>query len=193
MREAENNVFTSIAHSVYTHRTSQKYKYNYTYQVNGLINKATTKPVVLTITQDADFLFEKMTGSCLGPVDENGIPQQANTDFPMPGIAIGQGFAGRGLSAQITDTGNARDLTNGFIPLECLLTPGYGTQMYCPYPLKYFATRNSKIKFDFRNQDTQARHQVTIAINGYKFQTSESEVNLAVNEKFLNNSQIAQR
>jgi hypothetical protein len=192
MKPAEQAVFSSLAHQMVNNRLTQKYKYNYTYQVNSLVNAGGSAPKLLSIEQDADFLFEKMTGSCFGPVDENGIPQQANTDFPMPGIAIGQGFAGRGLSCQITDTGNGRELTNGNIPLETILTPGYGTQLYTPYPIKYFAARNSKIKFVFTNQDTQARQSVTVVINGYKFEMPEQKAELEVNKKMANASNVAQ-
>lgn len=188
---AEKNTFTSIAHQMVNARLTQKYKYNFSYVVSTTVNPAQTRPVFLTITQDADFLFEKMTGSAYGPVDSSGIPQQSATDFPMPGIAIGQGFAGRGLAMQLIDTGNTRNLTSGFIPVETVLSPGYGTQMYLPYPIKYFAKRNSRIQFDFRNQDTQARHQVTVVVNGYKFQMPEDQANLEVNKSFEKNAEVA--
>lgn len=192
MKPVEKSVFVSLAHSMITQRITQKYKYNYSYQVNRLVDKATTVPEQLAIEQDADFLFEKITGVAFGPVNEAGIPQQANTDFPMPGIAIGQGFAGRGLSVQILDTGSGRELTSGSIPVETLLSPGYGNQLYVPYPIKYFANRNSKIKFIFTNQDTQARHSVTVVINGYKIQMPERESELEVDKKFSRASEVAQ-
>lgn len=150
----------------------QKYKFNYTYTINAIINPATTTPFVLAIEQDADFLIQQITGSCYGPCDANGIPTASATDFPMPGIGAGAGFAGRGITIEIQDTGSSRDLTRGSVPAELLLSPGYDLQFHLPYPIKYFAARNSKIRFNFTNRDTQtnARHQVDIALNGYKYQ-----------------------
>lgn len=166
------SVFKTVRAEQIHHREVQKYKYNFTYTVNALVNPSSTLPVFLTIEQDADFLIERITGSVYGPTDANAIPAAANTDFPMPGIAAGAGFAGRGITLQITDTGAGRTLTNGFVPAELLLTPGYGIQFHLPYPVKYFARRNSKIRFDFRNRDTQAnaRHNIDIALNGTKYQ-----------------------
>jgi len=183
-------VFKSIQQEQQHKRLHQKYKYNYTYQVDGIVNASTTLAVFLTITQDADFMLEKLTGSVLGPVDANGVPQTAGaTDFPMPGTTTG--FAGRGLSVQITDTGAARDITNGFLPLETILSPGYGVQMYLPYPIRYFARRNSRLRFDFRNQDTQARQSVTIALNGYKYQMPEAPMDLTPTKAVRERAEVA--
>lgn len=179
----EDAVYTSVAQQQVHNRIVQKYKYNFTYHIDAIVAASTTAPQNLTITQDADFQWEKITGRAFGPVDDNGIPQQSNTDFPMPGIAIGQGFAGRGLQMQITDQGAARPLTDGFIPVELLLTPGYGVQMFLPYPIKYFSRRNSVLQFDFRNQDTQAQQAIDIAINGYKFEMPEIRDTLQPNEQ----------
>ena len=186
-------VFLATAQQQVYNRKVQKYKYNYTYQVAAIINASATTPQNLTITQDADFLIEKITGRAFGPVDTDGIPTQSNTDFPLPGIATGQGFAGRGLTLRVTDQGSARDLTNGFVPVELLLTPGYGIQFYIPYPIKYFLRRNSTLQFDFRNQDTQARHSITIALNGYKYQMPEMPDTLDVNKQVGGHAQVANR
>ena len=187
----EDAVYTSVAQQQVHNRIVQKYKYNYTYKVDGIVAASTTSPENLTITQDADFQFEKITGRAYGPCDDNGIPTQTNTDFPMPGIAAGQGFAGRGLQMAITDQGAARPLTDGFIPVELMLTPGYGIQMFLPYPVKYFARRNSVIQFDFRNQDTQAQQAIDIAINGYKFEMPEIADTLKPNEQLARGAIVA--
>jgi len=174
--------FKQIAHEQVHNRNVQKYKFNFTYSISSIVAASAVTPFTLAIEQDADFLVEKITGSCFGPVTAAGIPVAANTDFPQPGIAAGAGFAGRGITIAITDTGPGRDLTSGSIPAELLLTPGYGIQMYIPYPIKYFAIRNSKIRFTFTNRDTQARHQIDIALNGYKFQMPEIPDSLEVNK-----------
>lgn len=174
-----NPTFKSIQQEQISKRLHQRYKFNYSYQVEGIIAPASTQPVFLTITQGEDFMIEKITGSVFGPTTSLGVPSPAGaTDFPMPGTTTG--FAGRGLSVQIVDTGASRDLTNGFIPLETMLTPGYGVQLFQPYTLKYFARRNSRLRFDFRNQDTQANayQSVTIVLNGFKYQMPEPRMDL---------------
>ena len=109
----------------------------------------------------------------------------------MPGTTTG--FAGRGMTVKITDTGSGRDLTSGFIPLELLLAPGYGRSFQMPYPLKYFALRNSKIRFEFRNRDTEsgARQQVDIALNGFKFQMPEIKSELDITGGMIAASPVA--
>lgn len=165
------SVFQSVEQETKHWREMQAVKYNYTYALSGIIDEASTEPLVLTIEEDADFLIERITGSCYGPTDADGIPQAANTDFPMPGIAVGAGFAGRGLAMQLTDMGNGRELTNGFVPVELLLTPGYDLSFHLPYPIKYYILKRSSIRVDVRNRDTQtnARHQIDIAFNGTKY------------------------
>jgi len=186
-----SSVFNQVANEQLHNAQVQKYKYNYSYSVSAIIEPSTTSPFILAIEQDADFLIEKMTGACYAPCDTNGIPVAGSTDFPQPGIAVGAGFAGRGLTVQITDTGSSRNLTSGSIPVEAILSPGYGKQMYLPYPLKYFAARNSKIRFDFMNRDSQARHKVDIVLNGYKYMMPEPSSNLDPTAGQRQNSQIA--
>jgi len=188
-----NAIFEKVANEQIHNAESQKYKYNYTYTVSAVIPPATTKPSILSIEQDADFLFEKMTGSVLGPCDSNGVPTVSATDFPKPGIAAGAGHAGRGVTVEITDTGSSRNLTSGAVPVETILTPGYGDTLHLPYPIKYFANRNSKIKFNFTNRDTKANanHLVDIAINGYKFMMPETSSSLHPANQIRQNAQTA--
>jgi len=192
LNQNNNPVFKNLAFEQVNNRNVQKYKFNYTYSVSSLVEAGQQDPQELTVEQDADFLIEKLTGSCYGPCDENGIPTASATDFPKAGIAAGAGFAGRGLTLLITDSGPNRPLTSGFQPVENLLSPGYGDQFYVPFPLKYFAVRNSTIRFDFKNRDTQARHQCDISINGYKFQMPEMPDTLLVGKKMAQNAQVAQ-
>jgi hypothetical protein len=171
----------------------QRFKYNYTYTISALINPNTTTPFVLAIEQDADFLFTQITGSCYGPCDANAIPVAQDTSFPMPGVGAGAGFAGRGLTMEISDTGSSRDLTRGAVPVELMLTPAYGLQFHLPYPMKYFCARNSKIKFNFTNRDqvSGARHQIDIAINGYKFSMPLMQKELNPTKQIINSSRSA--
>lgn len=173
------NVFESLVQEAAYRRAVQKNKYNYTYTVTGIIQDNTTASIILTIEQDADFYIEKITGSAYGPVDATtGIPSGADTSFDMPGTA--GGYAARGLQVRITDTGAGRELTNGFVPLEIILTPGYDLGFITPYRVNYMAKRNSKLRFDFRNRDTNgagtAHQQVDLALNGYKYYLDESKV-----------------
>ena len=176
-------VFDSLIHEAAYRRAVQKYKYNYTYTITGIIAANTTAPIILTIEQDADFYIEKFTGSVYGPVAlVTGIPGGGATDFDMPGTAAG--YAGRGMQVQITDTGAGRELTNGFVPVETILTPGYAIGFFQPYRANYMAKRNSKIRFDFRNRDTQAdaNQQVDITLNGYKYSLNETPILKAIAE-----------
>lgn len=187
------NTFKSVAQEQLNNRQVQKFKYNYTYHITGNIAPGQTAPVILTIDQDADFMIHKITGSVYGPVNANGVVQtDGATNFPMPGTTTG--FAGRGITVKITDTGTGRDLTNGFVPAELLLSPGYGRQFYTPYPIKYFAIRNSKIRFDFRNRDqaASARQQIDIALNGDKYQMPEIKSSLDITKNMAKNSEVAE-
>jgi len=169
-----DQVFNALAQEAAYKRETQKYKYNYTYTVSAIVNPQQTLPVILTIEQDADFYIIQITGSAFGPVNSDGIPSGGSTDFNMPGTTVG--FAGRGLSLALTDTGAGRDLTNGYVPVELILTPGYDIGFHLPYVFKYWARRNSKLKFDFRNRDNltnDAKHQIDIALNGYKYAMPE--------------------
>lgn len=178
-----DKVYKSIAQEAAYKRLIQVNKYSYTYTLSGIIPANTTAPLILAIEQDADFCIEKITGSVYGPVAlVTGIPSGGATDFDMPGTSTG--FACRGLTVKITDTGAGRELTNGFVPVENILTPGYGDQFYQPYRLNYMVKRSSKLRFDFRNRDTRvgAHQQVDVCLNGYKYGTNESDVMSLMNE-----------
>ena len=101
----------------------------------------------------------------------------------MPGPPPGS--AGRGMEVQGTDTGAGRELTNGFVPVELILTPGYAIGFFQPYRVNYMAKRNSKIRFDFRNRDTaaDANQQVDIALNGYKYSMNETDILRAMQQQ----------
>lgn len=167
--------FAAVAQQQVQNREIQRFKYQFIYTVSAIVAASSTVPQFLTVEQDADFLIERITGSCLGPVDANGLYDAAGlTDFPQPGTTGGAPtFAGRGLTINVVDQGAGRDLTQGFVPVENILTPGYDVGMFLPYPFKYFARRNSNIRFDIRNRDTQGRQSCDIAVIGFKFQMPE--------------------
>lgn len=151
-------------------RRIQLSKYTFWYTLNAVIPNNSTLPCFIDIDEDADFMIEKITGSCLGPTDLNGVRSLAGaTDFDMAGTTAG--YADRGLSARITDVGAGRNLTKGFLPLETLLSPGYGLSLFQAYLAKYFARKNSKIQWDIFNRDTAANlfHAVSIVLHGSKY------------------------
>lgn len=152
-------------------RRVQLNKYGFLYALNVPVANDSTLPAILTIEEDCDFLIEKVTGSAYGPTDVNGIRQlAANTDFDLAGTTAG--YADRGLTVRVTDAGAGRVLTSGYVPVETILTPGYGVSMFTPFNFKYWTRRNSKLQLDFRNRDTTAGgyyHFVSIVLHGYKY------------------------
>ncbi len=151
-------------------RRVQLTKYAFIYVLNVPVANNTTLPAFLTIEEDADFLVHSITGSAYGPTDVNGARQAPTaTIFPLAGTTVG--YADRGVMAKVTDAGAGRVLTSSFVPLETILTPGYGLSLDTPYPFKYLIKKNSKIQFDLRNRDTTASyyHFVSIALHGTKY------------------------
>jgi hypothetical protein len=89
-------------------------------------------------------------------------------------------------STGVTLTGRYQDpqvgavLRNDFIPVQNLLTPGYGFTFYKPYPFEYFLPRNQKMLFQFRNRDrvrtpngasdSDYFHRVTICLIGQRIE-----------------------
>lgn len=169
-----NDPFQSVIKNLQQERETQKYKYNYTYTVSDAIPNNDTKPVFISIQEDADFTPQRITLSAYGPTDINGVRQvNEGTDFPLAGLTVG--YADRGLQVKITDTGSGRDLTNGFVDVELFGAPGYGVQMHLPFPYNTTFVAGSQIRFDFRNRDTATSdtqtlyHFVSIAMNGNKY------------------------
>lgn len=161
----------SVAQEAAHFRSVQVNKYGFFYALNVPVANNTTLPAILTIEEDADFMVEKITGSAYGPTDVNGIRQTASaTVFPLAGTTVG--YADRGLTVKVTDTGAGRVLTNGFVPVETILTPGYGVAMFTPFLYKNFIRKNSKLQFDLRNRDTTAGglyHFISIVLHGHKY------------------------
>jgi hypothetical protein len=91
------------------------------------IPAGTTQPLSFDITQEASFLCEIMTGKIVPTVDTTVT----------------------GLLIQLFD--NNTELTDGFIPLENILSPGYGAQLFFPHKLAYIFERNNKVRCNIQN------------------------------------------
>jgi hypothetical protein len=161
------------------HRDKQAYRYNFTFPQSVAVPNNGQRALQIVVDADADFYAERLTGSALGPTTQAGVRLVAqNTDFRYIGTTTG--FADRGLMVNIKDGGSRIDLTDGFVPLELIFTPGYdvGT-FYIPFPFKYYVRRNAKLVFTFLNRDTQVGiapiagqtlfHFVSVALNGFKY------------------------
>lgn len=156
-------------------RKAQLNQYSHAYHVTAFCpcevdtaNRNIITRAILENEEDADIHFTRMSGSVMSPVDING--QRETTAVPTflaAGVTAGRND--RGQSVRITNLSRGIDLTarfqdpqagatlrNDFIPLELLLTPGYGTSFYKPAPFDYFLARNEKLLFEFRNRDILA-------------------------------------
>jgi hypothetical protein len=171
--EEFRSVEKAITMEAQDHRDKQAYRYNFTFPQSVAVPNNGQRSFQIVVDADADFYCERLTGSCLGPTNATGVRQTASaTVFPYPGVA-GVGFADRGLMVQIKDGGSRIDLTDGFVPVELIFTPGYdiGT-FHIPYPFKYYIRRTAKLVFNFINRDTTAGglfHFVSASLNGYKY------------------------
>jgi len=172
---AASPVFSALADEVQHERNVQAMKWAYSYTLNDFILGQTSKPFTITIEQGTDFLCKYMVASAFG-YDANNP-----SSFPMVGNAA---WAARGLTLRITDTRSGRELTSGDTPFELFATPGYGTSFVKPFPFRYTFLRNSKIRFDIRNNDNAAfnaayiagqssgeGHKFAITLHGFKYLT----------------------
>jgi hypothetical protein len=158
----------------------QLFKWQYDYSASGVIKNNSTASLTTTIQQDADFLVTHITGKLFGPTDASGVVYTGETtDFPTPGD---NALSASGLSFKMTDQGAGRELSSDFIPFELILTPGYSTILYQPFPFKYLLRRNSTLRFDIRNRDTKSKagggdlyHSVSIMLHGYKYDNVVSQ------------------
>ena len=156
--------FSAIEAEVMHERKTQAMKWWYTYVLTDSIAGQATLPFVLTIEQGTDFRCCYMTASAFS------YSASVASDFPWPNSAGLTHWAMRGLTMKITDTRAGRDLTSGQVPFELFATPGYGTAFVKPFPFHYWIMRNSKIRFDIRNNDIATRtHSFNIALHGYKY------------------------
>lgn len=172
---AASPVFSAVADEVMHERNVQAMKWAYAYTLNDTILGQTSKPFTITIEQGTDFVCKYMVASAFG-YDKNNpssYPTFGNTSW-----------ASRGLTMRITDTRSGRELTSGDVPFELFATPGYGTAFVKPFPFRYTFLRNTKIRFDIRNNDNETfnasyiegessgeGHRFSIALHGFKYLT----------------------
>lgn len=171
-----DSTFSAIEQEAMHERKVQAMKWWYTYTLVDVINGQESKPFTITIEQGTDFKCCYLTAS----VFSYDAQQDHETSFPIPNSGNSLAWAGRGLTVRITDTRAGRDLTSGDVPFELFATPGYGLSFIKPFPFHYFFLRNSKIRFDIRNNDNANRkdtddysgaHKFSIALHGYKYLT----------------------
>lgn len=167
----------AVLHEALNFRRVQESKWSYFYSLNVAVANNTTFPAIINIEEDADFLFTSITGSAYGPTDIDGVRSiNASTIFPLAGTAVPSGaglgaYADRGLMVQLSDTGKNRMLTSGMVPVETILTPGYGISKTVEQPFRYYALRNSKITVTITNRDTTADlfHFLSLTAYGFKY------------------------
>jgi hypothetical protein len=181
---AGNPTFASLAQELTHLREVQAMKQFFIYNLSGYVNGGASEVFHINIEQGSDFLIQFMTASAYSWDATVGFESW----FPIPNTVGATEWAGRGLSAKITDSMAGRELTSGFVPFECFGTPGYGLNFQSVFPIRYLAYRNSKIRFDIRCRDNPARvyntdvprdptnsgeHQFEICLGGYKIFTPQ--------------------
>lgn len=102
-----------------------------------------TESLEINVGNDGDFHSETLTGKI--------IPTNSTTTT--------------GLLVQIFD--NNSELTDGFIPLENILSPGYGAQVFFPHKLEHIFERNAKIRFNVQNISAESQ-SVSFVLSGEK-------------------------
>lgn len=102
-----------------------------------------TESLEINVSNDGDFFSETLTGKI--------IPTNAATDT--------------GLLVQIFDDNS--ELSDGYIPLENILSPGYGSQLFFPHKLEHIFERNSKIRFNVQNISAESQ-SVSFVLSGEK-------------------------
>ena len=162
--------FRALMHQVEDDRIKQAMQFNYSYFVTGTVASQATTPFSIVIEQGTDFKCNLMLGSAYSYDGTAGH----ETVFPTPNTVGSLAWACRGLSVRITDTRQGRELTSGFVPFETLFTPGYGMTFVKPLDFRYLFLRNSTIRFEVSNAETnvsRAAQSFAIVLNGYKVTT----------------------
>lgn len=168
-----------------TELENQKKRYWRSQPISTLVGCAgatvgNTQTIFLSTKQDGEFISDLLTISAIGPVNSSGyVPAaapQTQTGFPS-GRATGTvNLAARGLSLRITELGSGRLLTDGYVPLELMGTPGYGSFMREAFPFRYTFRKEAKLQIELVNKDiavlnggADAYHQISLALFGKKF------------------------
>lgn len=175
-------------------RKVQLNQYSHAYHVTAFCpveataaNRDIITRAILEAEEDADVHFTRISGSCIGPVNQDGQSVGAAVPaFLAAGVTAGR--ADRGVSVCISNWSTGQNLTgryqdpqagatlrNDFVPVELLLSPGYGFTFYRPYPFDYFLPRTQKILFEFRNRDSregfdQFGHRISVCLIGQRIE-----------------------
>lgn len=145
--------------------------------VNGGRARAT-----LVCDRDADIYVFGLNGTVTAPATSAGrrLPNQA-TDFPM-GVTLGglaiDGFAERGLLMRVFDNSESEDQLSDPVNLmeaKNFLQPGYFIGKFArPYPFCRYLRRDSKLTFEFFNQETpnaEVFHFVNLTLSCRKYES----------------------
>lgn len=143
----------------------------------------------ILIQQDGDFSMRQLGISIRGPVDVNGkaIRTAPSTNARQTAFPSGLrnlanwDISSSGVLVQITEAGSGLKITEGYVDISTIASPGYLAQNLCPLNLRYVLRKNVTLQFDFRNRDdarldttdsTSASdlfHQVSIGLIGQKY------------------------
>lgn len=142
---------------------------------NGGKAKAT-----LVCDQDADIQVMGFNGSVVAPSDVHGrrLPN-TSTIWPVPSNnGAVDGYAERGLIMRIYASSDKEDTLSdpeNFMDVKTMLQPGYQIGAFSrPYPFRRYLQRDSKLTFEFINNDTAnigtAFHFVSLVLSCRKFE-----------------------
>ena len=153
--------------------------------------KGDSAQMKILISQDGDFTIHGLQITARGPVDANGkvVRGVLGADFRQTAFPSGLrasndlDLAGSGVMVQITEAGTGLRLTDGFVELSAIASPGYINTALNPVRFKHTLRKNVTLVLDFRNKDdarvdgtdtTTAAydlfHLVTVALIGEKYQ-----------------------
>lgn len=126
---------------------------------NGGRAKAT-----LVCDQDADIQVCGINGTVIAPSDVYGRRYNTLTIWPMPGSA--GGYAERGLIMRAYASSDKEDTLSdpeNFMDVKTMLQPGYKIGGFSrPYPFSRYLQRDSKLTFEFINNDTYGVGEGTV-------------------------------
>lgn len=130
-------------------------------QIQVPANGVTTS-LSIVIGNDADFELKKLLASYTIPT--NVLSPYAN----RPSIQI-----------RITDKASGKLLTDGFVDLNLIATPGYfGNTLFFPYKFSHFFRRSQTVLIELQNLDTNngaytaPAQSVSLCLDGLKWFTA---------------------
>lgn len=190
------SVQSSLVNELKTDLVTQRSKFLRLQPQSALIpcsspSKGDSGQLKVLIQQDGEFEINQVAINVRGPVDINGkairtlastLPQLRQTAFPS-GLQSASGFdlAAGGLLVQITESSSSLRLTDGFVDVATIASPGYIASCLAPLRLKHTIRRNTTLLFEFRNRDdarlddtdnsaaSDLFHEVSVCLIGKKF------------------------